>query len=508
MRGRHGAKLTVGAMDAILGTVGGARFLRAITVTMVVVILGLQSYNLWQSRQTMWRDGRRDAENVLRTLSSAMERNLYTLDLSLTGVQDVINLPGLADLPPELRNRVMFDRAATASYLGIMLVLDSTGSTRYRADQSDPGTGNYADRDYFQAHVTKGPEPFVSAPFASRIGNLEPSIALSRRLAYPDGSFQGVVVTAVRIAYFRSLFASVSLPPGGVLLLTKTDGTLILREPSADGRGDIGASLAGTPLFEALTRSLRHEVILASPVDRGEHLYISRQVDGLPLMLSVGWSVPDLFEEWNRRAAIAVAITVAVCVMLVVTVSALSAALRRSRDMEARLESLAVTDQLTGLPNRRALDFFLDAELRRARRSRHPLSIVMVDVDHFKRINDTYGHTAGDAALRQIARQIALGMRRPFDFAGRFGGEEFLAVLPETDAKGARLIAERIRVGIERATIGLPSGESTRLTVSAGIAQMQPSDDADELVARADEALYAAKRAGRNQVTELRTEAA
>jgi len=167
------------------------------------------------------------------------------------------------------------------------------------------------------------------------------------------------------------------------------------------------------------------------------------------------------------------------------------------------LEQASQQDKLTGLANRARLDVYLGEELGGARRSGQPLSVVMADVDHFKRVNDSYGHAAGDRVLVSVAAALG-GRLRPRDLAARYGGEEFLLVLPETDAAGAAAIAERVRQRIEAATHDV--GEESppiRVTISLGCATLAPEApfaDAAALMAAADQALYAAKHAGRNRV--------
>ena len=163
-----------------------------------------------------------------------------------------------------------------------------------------------------------------------------------------------------------------------------------------------------------------------------------------------------------------------------------------------RIEELAIRDELTGGYNRR---FMLDAlarERSRAERLSEPFSICLLDIDHFKSVNDTLGHAAGDAVLHELPGVAGQGLRG-IDVFGRFGGEEFLLVLPGTDLEGARLVAERVRAAIEAAQFpGLPAGR--RITVTLGVAERAAGEDIRMLLKRADRALYAGKGAGRNRV--------
>jgi diguanylate cyclase (GGDEF)-like protein len=165
-----------------------------------------------------------------------------------------------------------------------------------------------------------------------------------------------------------------------------------------------------------------------------------------------------------------------------------------------RLEELATTDPLTRLLNRRALADRLAIEMDRARRYACDLAILLIDIDYFKRVNDTAGHIAGDEVLRQIAGCIQAAVRT-VDIVSRYGGEEFVVILPETSPEGAATFAERLRMGIEAHLFTMGSLE-IRLTVSIGISTFPAADisSADDFIARADQAMYRAKQDGRNQV--------
>jgi diguanylate cyclase (GGDEF)-like protein len=172
--------------------------------------------------------------------------------------------------------------------------------------------------------------------------------------------------------------------------------------------------------------------------------------------------------------------------------------------MTEQLKLLATTDGLTGLTNRRAFDQALDAEISRARRSGDPLSLLMVDVDRFKRYNDIYGHQAGDEVLKTVAVCLKSPLRRPGDVAARYGGEEFVAILPNTDEDGAFFIADEFRESIRALHVPHKGGDQGELTVSVGLATVvgvEAGVGGAELVRRADEALYGAKTAGRDRVT-------
>jgi diguanylate cyclase (GGDEF)-like protein len=176
---------------------------------------------------------------------------------------------------------------------------------------------------------------------------------------------------------------------------------------------------------------------------------------------------------------------------------------RLLEEANTKLESLATRDSLTGLANRRFFNEFMDREWRLALRDDHPFSVIMVDIDCFKAFNDTYGHQAGDACLKDVAAALRGVVKRPMDLMARFGGEEFIAVLPGTDSHGAILLAEIMREAV--AGLAIRHDASTvgsTVTVSIGVACARPGGYAapEALISAAVDALYGAKNDGRNRV--------
>lgn len=171
-------------------------------------------------------------------------------------------------------------------------------------------------------------------------------------------------------------------------------------------------------------------------------------------------------------------------------------------EKNVELERLSSQDGLTGIANRRIFDEFVSKEWGRAAREHTPLSLILIDIDHFKTYNDNYGHQGGDDCLRQVAQKLASTVKRPSDLVARYGGEEFAVVMPGTDAEGAKRIAAALCENV--AAMQLPHSHSStadHVTISLGVASTQPAADGapEQLIEKADEALYQAKKSGRNQ---------
>lgn len=169
------------------------------------------------------------------------------------------------------------------------------------------------------------------------------------------------------------------------------------------------------------------------------------------------------------------------------------------RELEqARRES--TTDALTGLYNRRAFESCLQHTVAVNRLFQYPAALLLIDIDHFKQVNDTYGHVAGDEALKATAERIVRVCKRKSDFVARYGGEEFAVILRETSLRDAQKIAQQIADSVRRDPVPLPDSKPIRITVSIGVAELQPNETPESWFQRADERLYQAKQAGRDRV--------
>ncbi len=185
-------------------------------------------------------------------------------------------------------------------------------------------------------------------------------------------------------------------------------------------------------------------------------------------------------------------------------VESLDQHIRQLQKERQSFENLAFTDPLTGLYNRRMFLEIAKKNINEAKRYNEPLSLIMLDIDHFKRINDTYGHDIGDVVLKFLASILKNNVRAS-DIIARWGGEEFIILLPKTELKQAYKVAEKIRKIVEMSTIKLPDGERLNFTISLGVSSFGGYEDLEELIKKADIALYEAKRKGRNRTEVYRT---
>jgi diguanylate cyclase (GGDEF)-like protein len=188
--------------------------------------------------------------------------------------------------------------------------------------------------------------------------------------------------------------------------------------------------------------------------------------------------------------------------VLVALLSELTSLFRKISRMNAHLQALSMTDGLTSIANRRGFDDALARAWATAQREETAISLLIVDIDHFKGFNDSYGHPAGDECLRRIAAMISSHARRPYDSAARLGGEEFVLMMPATEEAGAAMVAERLRRGFESLMIPHQASRLGHVTISGGLATLRPRplQDSAILTETADQALYRAKTGGRNRI--------
>lgn len=452
--------------------------------------------------------GREDAQERVVALSSsalpAMERALtqvlHGYDRALQSV--AARAGGIEAQGLRTPARTLFSGLTPLPCLGSIVVRDEHGllvadfptgaGTMLRADAKP-------NRQPYFAPQRLDPGRGLDVGAAHRAG--QPTmLMLSRRVDKRDGAFGGVVTGAVDATCLRRLVPDLHVRPHGqvaLLLVSNRDA-----KPIPDLSGTvIGLDESGAEPFSVMPASVKGAFSNDMPVQSAQRLYFFKHLDGLPLMLAVSFAEDDVYRAWRAHAIDMAAFMLACTVVFLGLAGYLALLISRRNRIVATLQQLARLDELTRLDNRRSFDGRLETEWRRAVRDGRPLSILFVDIDHFKNYNDSYGHQAGDAALAAVARCIVANLRRPADFAARYGGEEFVVVLPDTDETGAHAVAQTLRRAVDELDVNCP-GAGRHVTVSIGAATRAAHAEREPsaLVKAADEALYLAKAAGRNRV--------
>jgi diguanylate cyclase (GGDEF)-like protein len=462
---------------------------------------GVTAVSLYQMRLDAMSQARDAAQNLVISLQKETERNLDIYQLAMRDVATSIETPGIFRLPPEVRQRVAFSTASNAKELGLLFATDAAGNIVIESRSVPPRKLNVSDRDYFQIQrQQKDAGLYLSKPFLPHVGATEqPTIALSRRLQDQNGQFSGIVAATLRLSYFHQLFEDSILGQHGTITLLRTDGTVLMRQPYR--KGDIGSSLAGGHSFPPLVASDHGTYVDIAVLDHIERLYSFRRIGSYPLVVVVGFATGDIYAGWHKRA-IAIGIVTAILDALFIMLTLMfSGQLRKRLSMEHQLQRLAWFDSLTGLPNRAQLQREARRMLADARRNSSSFAALFIDLDRFKRVNDTQGHAAGDEVLSEIARRLRDHVRGD-DVIGRLGGDEFLAILQNCDVLRATQVAGRILQAMHQPIV-TNSRQDTGITISASIGiSLYPHDgqDTDTLLRNADMAMYQAKSAGRSQV--------
>ncbi|HZW47863.1 MAG TPA: diguanylate cyclase, partial [Microvirga sp.] len=303
--------------------------------------------------------------------------------------------------------------------------------------------------------------------------------------------------------YFANFFGRIDLgASGSIVMISTQDGRVLSRYPYAAQAIGV-AQTTSTWLLEG---SPYGSGPYTSPIDGVQRLAGYQRNHVYPVVVLTAVSQDEALANWMEEFQIrSLGVTVLVCVIGVLGWR-LARELHRREEVEAELAVLATTDGLTGLANRRTFDSRLEIEWLRASRDGTSLSLLLIDVDQFKAYNDIYGHQQGDECLRRVAGTIADGLRRPGDFVARYGGEEIVVLLPDTDVEGAAKVAEKIRAAVEALAMHHEANApSYTLTISIGSVTQAPAfershTDPARLINMADKALYQAKQNGRNRV--------
>ncbi|MFC0250605.1 sensor domain-containing diguanylate cyclase [Massilia consociata] len=480
------------------------------------LLVAAQAWNAWTARQSRLAEHAAATSNMAGALAAQAESAIRIVDTVLSSVVEHVEHDGLAPASAERLRQHMRQMVASTEELHGLFVYGADGS--WRVTSLDRAVdGNNADREYFQYHLNnEGRGVHIGTPIRSRSSG-EWVLPISRRLEHADGSFAGVALGTIRLDYFADLYDSFDVGREGVILLALDNATMVYRRPFNEKL--IGSNIAAGPIFQLYrTRGPVGTEMLRSKVDGVVRLYSYRHLGDLPLIVATAQSKQDILAEWQKSTLLMSAVTVVV-VLLLVGVGMrlvrqiiirdeleheLLIAKEHLQDRNRELTVLATNDGLTGIANRRHLEDTLRLELNRAARSGEPVSMILMDVDFFKKYNDRYGHVAGDDCLRQVAAALRNGLGRPTDLAARYGGEEFAVVLPGTGQVGARYVAERLRLAIMDLGVAHADNPPGVATISAGVCTLHATPaatgDPEAFVRQADALLYRAKATGRNRV--------
>lgn len=479
-------------------------------ISLVVILL----VALVSSRQSLLNTNKITTENLAQTIAHHTDATIKQADVALFGVMQSVVAAGMNDKNVKHLGKLLAQVRTQLPQVQDFFILDHEGKRIISANPLVPALKRYGETSYFAFHQTStNPDPFIGPPQQNIINN-EWVFTVSRRLNHADGSFAGVVLARIGLDYYLNLYRDLSTDENQTFGLFMKNGTLLWRLPFNDI--DIGSSIASGPLFSNhLQINDKGTATLISPIDKVQRIVSFVSLADYPLVVYVGRSKQEVLASWRQNSFLFTPLVIAMLFLLaffgyrlVKLIKNQQRTDKKLREIQERLlranntlDSLAREDALTGLANRRELEFVLQSEFKRALRNQHNVGILMLDIDHFKLFNDSYGHPMGDKCLQQVSTIIKAAISRPNDLAARYGGEEFIVVLPDTDSEGCLGIAEKIRKGVHAAAIPNVNAPLSVVTISVGVhsAKLGELDTVTSLIATADKALYQAKAAGRNQ---------
>jgi diguanylate cyclase (GGDEF)-like protein len=484
-------------------SLSSAAWLKAFVVVVCLIIVALEGWRDWDERDNEFGRIESEMKNLAKSLTQHAEDTFELADAILVDVVDRVETSGASPASIAQMDASLADRIQTLPRFKSVVVYGEDG---FLLSSSLPGHRhkvNSRDMAFFQHHSTSPGNRWFFGPLIRDPLGGDWILTLSRRFDKPDGDFGGIVLVSIPPRYFANFFGRFDVGSQGAITLFNSNGILLSRYPYIENA--IGKDSTQERLFTEKVASGNYQYV--SPIDGVARIsgYQRNHIFPIGVLSSVGEQ--QALADWNQEFAFR-----AVGVSLLVSMIGylgwnLAGQLRRREKAEAELAILAATDGLTGLANRRSLDMAMESEWLRAARDDTPLSLLLIDIDHFKSFNDFYGHQAGDECLQEVARVLKEAVKRPGDLVARYGGEEIAILLPATPAAGARVIAEDIRSRIEALAMRHEaSGPSRVLTISIGSATLMPAievfrADPTILITLADRALYRAKLEGRNRVS-------
>jgi diguanylate cyclase (GGDEF)-like protein len=499
----------------------------AMTLFVVFLCLALVALDVLlavRARDAELRQADVATTNLARSVARQTNAMASEIEHVLNHVIYELERQEITDRALEQLQPLLVTQAASIGQIHDLFVYGADGRWLVSSQPLAGANRNNSDRDYFAFHRDNPSQRMrIGTPIVSRSTGVR-VVPLSRRLNDADGRFAGVVLATVQVDHLLRMLSEFDIGRHGAIALFLDSGELLARRPYVEQ--DLGRSIAGSALHDEMVERAAGRITMRSPLDHVLRRVSYQRLADQPLQVTVALAEDELLTVWRHATYVQTAVILVLCALTALAGSFLVRAIRHRgrvearlhqaqrelRDANARLTHLSQHDGLTGLPNRRSFDEHLARTVAQAMRSHQPVAVVMLDVDHFKRYNDRYGHPAGDRCLQAVAAAVAAAARRPGDLVARYGGEEMAAVLPNPDAAGARTVAEAMRLAVSALAIEHadhpPAG---RVTVSIGVSVEVPDrrmqDAAADILRNADAALYRAKSGGRDRV-EVRQDAA
>ncbi|WP_299195563.1 sensor domain-containing diguanylate cyclase [uncultured Amphritea sp.] len=477
-----------------------------ITVIILMLLIAATVYQISKDKQDELHYASKSMQSMASILSKETDMMLGLASTILNDVVLDVNLgqPASFDNTKLLHEALIKKRrsilaSSTSSSFQHLFILNSDGISVANSVSFPVKKVNASDREYYKDHLNNAHTGVrISQPSRSKVTD-ERVIYLTKRLETLDGAFAGVIGIQLKLAHFDYLYNELQLPPGGAVTVIRKDGLGVYRYPLDDSF--FNQNVMNSQDFTKIFSLRRGHAVLVSPIDHQLRIVGFNASDFYPVINLISVTESSVLDRWQGKAINMLILAFFAGVIL------LLASVFTSRQLKHLSIALfdSSHDGLTSLYNRRSFDQRLKEEWRRAIRKQRTISLLFIDIDHFKNYNDFYGHRRGDGCLQRVANYLHEGGLREGELVARYGGEEFVVLLPDTEAAEAAEHADRLIRGIQNLDIFHPdSPVADIVTVSIGYASLIPSADRTEteLVEAADEAVYKAKDQGRNRAVQ------
>ncbi|MEN8199806.1 MAG: sensor domain-containing diguanylate cyclase [Thermodesulfobacteriota bacterium] len=464
-----------------------------------ILIISLPAFILWSDYNGRISDARQSMRFVTNLVTVQLKASMEEQEKMLLGIEREIRH---SHMDPEILFNKRFKEyllGVKSTYKNLMdvLILDGAGSIVQWTGEGLPPV--VTDRPYSAVHMNNQDSTlFVGDPLLSKVHKDQWFFAISLPVRSDGGRLLNVIVAVIDIKHFQAQLKGIELPPESVLGVVSRSGKVITRTPDHDRVVGMQVEQASAIWNSGQTSGT---VDIQSPVDQVDRVVAYQLLDKYDFGTYSGIARKTVLERFYFYRFLTICMVLVIFLVFVVLSRKIVVDHKLMARQKEQLFTQAHTDELTGLCNRRYFMRLSEAEQKRSRRYQHPVSYMMVDIDHFKAINDTHGHNLGDLALVSFADILRSSCRNE-DVPCRYGGEEFLVMLPETTGEETMRLAERLRKTVQESTLTV-GAISINFTVSIGVATMNPIDKASfpyVVIKHADEALYRAKHAGRNRV--------
>ncbi len=465
----------------------------------ILMTLMLFGYNVQLQKNVILKEAQATMNSLSNSVEMDLTRAFYGLGQVFLGLENVLKVYPHADSVDSPVVRKFIDGILQEnSYLTGFTVLDSNGQIlHWNGTFKKP---DLSQRNYFRVHKEQHLDGlYIGPPMESIIHKGQWVFGISRAFHDDSGRLTRVLSAIIDAKYFYDQYAALFIAADTQLTVSSLEGHVYTRIPQRNNSsGQIDPDVqAKIQLTDIMTD------VLSLPGSDGElQLATVRRVGKYPLLVSVSKDEEAVLSDWQESSRSFVFYGIAVSLALLFLTYRTALYQRRQLDIQEELRLQAITDPLTRLYNRRHVIEQSHIEIKKARRTATPLSMIMLDLDYFKEVNDSYGHHAGDKVLKTVADLLKRNCRET-DIISRFGGEEFLLILPDTDLEGAINNADKIRRALEQNVYHSPQGDF-HVTASMGVTQWGDAEtDITKVLRWVDAALYEAKKAGRNTVKRI-----